>query len=207
MKNLKMAIAIICVLAMVFSITGCSEDQGYRFEAEHAIITDGTGMWNPITGVGIDVSGSELARVDGLANISDGSSLTWKITSDKATTAAITLRAASHRRDWMAEEPKSIGIDDVSKALALTVNGAAVAVSGSIPGGAYLSEDVSKGALAYHVADITVTVDLVAGENIIVFTALGTTEEYNFFMDCLIVETDAELTFTETDNSDRVWGM
>ena len=205
-KTLKMAVAMICVLAMAFSITGCSAAQAYTFEAEHAIITDGSGMWNPVTEIGVDVSGDEPVRADGISNISDGSALTWKITSDKAAKATITLRAASHLRDWGTEIGGSIAVEDISKALALTVNGATVAISGTLPGGAVLPED-AEGGTAYMIAEITVEVDLVAGENTIVFTSLGTGADYNLYMDSLIVETDAELTFTETDNSDRVWGM
>ena len=206
MKKFRMAIAMICALVMALAITGCSTPSApNEFQAEHAIITDGSGMWNPVSEVGVDVGGDEPARCDGISNISDGSALTWKITSDKATKATITLRAASHLRDWGTEIGGSIGIDDVSKALTLTVNGAPVAISGSLPGGAVLPENATGGT-AYKVADITVEVELVAGENVIVFTSLGTGAEYNLFMDKLIVETNATLTFTETDNSGRVWG-
>ena len=210
MKSMKLAVALICALAMIFAMTGCNNDaagnaEANAFEAEHAIITAGTGMWNPITEVGVDVGGEEPARVDGISNISDGSALTWKITSDKAGTATLTLRAASHLRDWGTEIGGSIGVDDVSKALALTVNGNAVAISGSLLGGAVLPENASGGT-AYIVADITVTVELVEGENVIVFTSLGDSTQYNLFMDKLIVDTNANLTFTKTDNSGRVWG-
>lgn len=54
--------------------------------------------------------------------------------------------------------------------------------------------------------DITVEIDLVSGESTIVFTAFGTSDSFNFVMDKIIVNTSAKLTFTETDNSDRVWG-
>lgn len=207
MKNFRKTVAMVCAMVMAFSLAACgSTPEPNVFQAEHAIITDGSGMWNPVSEVGVDVGGDEPARADGISNISDGSALTWKITSDKATKATITLRAASHRRDWGSEIGGSIAVEDVSKALALTVNGASVAISGTLPGGAVLPEN-AEGGTAYIIADITVEVELVAGENVIVFTSLGTAEEYNLFMDCLIVETDAELTFTETDNSDRVWGM
>lgn len=205
-KTIKMAVALICVLSMAFTLTGCGAAQKYTFEAEHAIITDGSGMWNPVTEIGVDVGGAEPVRADGISNISDGSALSWKITSDKAAKATITLRAASHLRDWGSEIGGSIAVEDISKALALTVNGASVAISGTLPGGAVLPED-AEGGTAYIIAEITVEVDLVAGENTIVFASLGTAAEYNLFMDSLVVETGAELTFTETDNSGRVWGM
>lgn len=206
-KNIRIAVAMICVLSMMFALTACgTPSAANEFQAEHAIITDGTGAWNPVSEVGVDVGGDEPARCDGISNISDGSALTWKITADKAAKATITLKAASHMRDWGSEIGGSIGVDDISKALALTVNGAPVAISGSLPGGAVLPETASGGT-AYIVAEITVEIDLVAGENVITFTSLGTSAEYNLFMDSLIVNTSAELTFTETDNSGRVWGM
>lgn len=209
-KTFKTAMALICALALAFTITGCGSAQEYVFEAEHAVITDGSGMWPPVTQVGVDASGNELVRVDGISNFSDGSAMTWKITSDKAATATITLSVGSHLRDWGVDDGMVHGIEDISKALSLTVNGASVAITGSVPeGSATLSEESedTEGALAYYMGKTTVEVELAAGENTIVFTSLGTGEEYNLFMDSLVVETSAELTFTQTDNSDRVWGM
>lgn len=99
-KTFKMAVAMVCALVMAFSLAACgSAPEPNVFQAEHAIITDGSGMWNPVTEVGVDVGGDEPARADGISNISDGSALTWKITSDKATKASgMSQTGVSYRR-------------------------------------------------------------------------------------------------------------
>lgn len=209
MKKMKTAIALACLLALALSLAACGgSTEAYVFEAEHALITDGTGTWAPVTQVGIDMNTDKPARVDGISNISDGTTLTWKITADKAGSATITLRVGSHLREWGIDDAQINAIADISQALSLSVNGAPVAITGSVPGGPQtVPEDADEGALAYFIADIPVEIQLKAGENVISFTALGTSNDYNLFMDSLAVKTGSTLTFTETDNSDRVWGM
>lgn len=197
-------VAVLMLSVVMFA--GCATS--YTFEAEHAIIEDGSGAWNPVTESGIDVKDGASELCPGISNISDGSSLTWKLISNKATTATITLRAASHHRNWGIEPPTLTAVEDVSKVLTLTVNGKNVAVRGQLFGGeASVPEDIEANT-AYLVSSITVTVDLVSGENVIKYTVIGSNNDgCCFFMDKIIVETDATLTFTQTDNSDRVWGM
>lgn len=210
-KIFRRTLVLLCVAALLFAMTGCA-GKTYTFEAEHTIIKDGNGPWNPVTQAGVEISTEKGYAMDGISNICDGASLTWKITADKAAKATVTLHVASHLRTWGTEENGIIGMDDVSKGLSMTLNGNPVAISGSIPGGNGVTQadsedpDAPKG-LGYLIAKITVEVDLVAGENVITFTTLGTNQECNLYMDKLEVQTTANLTFTETDNSSRVWGM
>ena len=194
-RKISKLIALVCVLAMLFSLTGCFA-QKYVFEAEYAIVADGNGMWPPnLEKETTDDEGN--VSPGGLSNVSDGSTVTWKIVSDKAETATVTLNVASFLKNWGAEVMGStIGIPDMTQALALTVNGVPVTITGSIPDGDSM-----------EVYPFEFEVELVAGENTFVVTALGTGETVNLFLDNLTIQTNAELTFTETDNSDRIWQM
>lgn len=211
--SVKALIAVFLAAALVFALCACgakAEEEPtapgtFVFQAENALITDGSGNWPPITEAGLDVTTDKPSYCPGISNIGDGSALSWIITSDQAAGATITLRVASHLKDWGNEADGTIGVDDVSTALELTVNGEVVPISGSLPGGAVLPP-LTSGGTAYKIVSITVPVELKEGENDITFTTLGTMETVNLFMDKLIVETDANLTWTETDNSARVWG-
>lgn len=213
MKRKFKATAMACALVMALGLTGCSSSaQKYTFEAEKAIIKDGNGAWPAVNQVGINAASDKYTQVDGISNFSDGTSMTWKITAEKAGTATITLKVGSHLREWGADDGIVNGIDDISKALSLTVNGTNVAISGSVSEGPQqLPESVTKnapeGALAYFIAEITAEINLVAGENDITFTSLGEGGDYNLYMESLDVESPTKLTFTETDNSSRVWSM
>ena len=193
-KTFKMAVALICVLSMAFALAGCGA-QEYVFEAEYAIVADGSGMWNPNLEKESKTEDGDVVP-GGICNVTDGSTVTWKIVSDKAEKATVTLNIGSYLKNWGEQTMGTIGIEDMTKAMTLTVNGAPVTITGSIPDGTSM-----------EIVAFEFEVDLVAGENTFVVTALGTSEEVNLFIDSLIIETGATLTFTETDNTDRIWQM
>lgn len=193
-NTFKMAVAIICVLSMALALTGCGA-QEYVFEAEYAIVADGSGMWTPnLEKESKTEDGDTVAG--GICNVTDGSTVTWKIVSDKAEKATVTLNIGSYLKNWGSQPMGTIGVKDMTKAMTLAFNGTPIEITGSIPDGATM-----------EIVAFEFEVDLVAGENVFVLTALGTSEEVNLFVDSLVIETGATLTFTETDNSDRIWQM
>lgn len=204
-KILKTIAAVIGIVTIsVCTFVGCAGENDYTFEAEDAVITDGDSMWPAVNEAGVNVAGKEPEYCPGISNISDGATIAWTITADKAAEATLTIHVGCHLRDWGTMPAVSMGIEDLSKAMEVTVNGAAVAISGSIPQGATLPED-AEGGTAYNIVEVKVNINLTQGENTIVCGALGTGETSNLFFDKIVVNTSANLTFTKTDNSERVW--
>ena len=83
---------------------------------------------------------------------------------------------------------------------ALSVNGAAVTLTGTLPGLNGLSQDDMQNGVAYHhFAEVEITINIVAGENTVVLTS----GSKGCNVDKIMITTDAQLTFTRTNNLQR----
>lgn len=213
MKNLKKIVAVafaaLSVTTFAMGITGCSKEP-YSFEAEEAeIVGYDSGMFPMCYEEGTEYQAdaaedAEALKIVGMTNFAySGNEILWKITSDKAAEATLILRLASNVQEMQTGEDGmpifgaiTVKEVDVASAMTLTVNNQDVAISGTLPG---------SNSLAKVIYEAKVTVNLVAGENTILLAATGE-EGCNVFVDKLLVDTKAKLTFTPIDNTELTWG-
>ena len=202
----------------------------YTFEAEKGVLTNGkTQQYDWATGQTSEVeqpvtveTGTEWGgdkdtagpEVTALGYFNGGATVTFKITSDKECDATLTIRAASTENEadigWgptgMTMTYFNVKEVDLSKGehATLSVNGTNVALTGILPGlnlTGLTADDMSwvYNAPLKNFGTGTANIHLKAGENTIVLTAAK-----GFNLDKIVINADATLTWTETDNSSRV---
>lgn len=202
-KTWKAIAAFTLAAAMTASLTACGGSaQDYVFEAEKAELSAAcmveTGPeWTT------ELTDTEATQVGYFT--SAGETITFKINASKACSATLTLRAASACGQWA--DPMVFEEVDMSKGecAKLSVNGTDVAMEGVLPGLEVPMDWEVASAYYKHYGTATAKIDLKAGENVIVLTSQG----YNggqggINVDKITINAASELTWTETDNSDRV---
>lgn len=206
MKAWKRILAVGTLTALLLAaLSGCGGSAGtdYTFEAEKAVLTGECTL----------ESGQEYTdkltstQATHVANFKiKGDTITFNINADKACSATLTLRAASACAGWD-DDPIVFEEVDLSKGehATLSVNGTDCALSGKLPG---LTAPMDWNVLAAyykHYGTATAKIDLQAGENVIVLTAQGYKDgAYGINVDKITINSSAELTWTETDNSNRI---
>lgn len=153
-----------------------------------------------------DTAGPEVTA---LGYFNTGAAVTFKITSDKACDATLTLRAASTENEtdmWTGGSTFTVKEIDLSKGehATLSVNGTNVALAGKLPGLSLTGVGWADMGWIYNAplknfGTGTASIHLNAGENIIVLTA---TKGFN--LDKITIDAgDAVLSYVPTDNSSR----
>lgn len=204
MKKLNKAIAALTLTALLAaSLAGCGgKAQDYVFEAEKAELSAAC-MVETGPEYTTEVTDTEATQVGYFTTA--GETMTFKIKASKACSATLTLRAASAVAQF--SDPMVFEEVDLSKGehAKLTVNGTECALEGVLPGLEAPMDWEAFSAYYKHYGTATAKIDLKAGENVIVLTSQG----YNggqggINVDKITINAAAELTWTETDNSDRV---
>ena len=145
-----------------------------------------------------------------------GQSLTFTITSNKECDATIKLVAASASMgmvgDWSDWANMKFVLNPIDLAAAttgadatikLTNNGGdAIALTGTLPG--LDPFDMNAPGAWKYLGEGSGTIHLVKGENVIVLELIGKGVGIN--VDKLVIDTNAKLTWTPTDNSDHIVG-
>ena len=202
-KTLTAIASLALAASLAASLAGCGgKAQDYVFEAEKAELSAAC-MVETGPEYSAEGSGPEATPVGYFATA--GETITFKINASKDCSATLTLRASSACGQWA--EPMVFEEVDMSKGehAKLTVNGAECKLEGVLPGleAPMDWEVVSSYYKNYGTA--TAKIDLKSGENVIVLTSQG----YNggqggINVDKITINAASELTWTETDNSDRV---
>ncbi len=202
MKKLNRALAAVTLSAtLIASLAGCGGSaQDYVFEAEKAELSAAC-MVETGPEYTTEVTTTEATQVGYFTNA--GETITFKINADKACSATLTLRAASACAQWA--DPMVFEEVDMSKGehAVLSVNGTECKMEGVLPGlEAPMDWEVAS-AYYKHYGTATAKIDLKAGENVIVLTSQGYSGG-GINVDKITINASAELTWNETDNSDRV---
>lgn len=210
--------------AAVFA--GCAKGTDYTFEAEDAVLADGLQVqagkqWTK------DDDGEELTVVSYFATA--GQTITWTINAASDCNVKLKLRASSCAFGALNASNEVVDLGEIMGSLmqggaieegtkgyiselkaadcgsVLKVNDAEVTMSGTLPSTTIEPADGNPWALmgVYSVincGEFTADAKLKKGENKIVLEVVTS----GFNVDSLTVNSSAELTFTETDNSDRV---
>lgn len=184
-------------------------DGVYHFEAECAILDDAQSPANATMVIEVNKHEfTETNKTDGplVSNVGyfggnyAGHTITWKFNSATAVkNVKLKLRLASAVGEW---NDKKITAIELGKdgAPTLAVNGAAVSLTGTLPGLNGLSQDDMQNGVAYHhFAEVEITINIVAGENTVVLTS----GSKGCNVDKIMITTDAQLTFTRTNNLQR----
>ena len=204
MKKLNRALAAVTLSAtLIASLAGCGGSaQDYVFEAEKAELSAAC-MVETGPEYTTEVTTTEATQVGYFTTA--GETITFKINADKACSATLTLRAASACAQWA--DPMVFEEVDMSKGehAKLTVNGAECKLEGVLPGLEAPMDWEVLSSYYKHYGTATAKIDLKSGENVIVLTSQG----YNggqggINVDKITINAASELTWTETDNSDRV---
>lgn len=204
MKKLYKIIAALTLIALLAaSLAGCGgKATDYVFEAEKAELS---GACQVETGpeYTTEMTDTEATQVGYFT--ADGDTITFKIKASKACSATLTLRAASAIAQWA--DPMVFEEVDMSKGevAVLSVNGKECKLEGVLPGLEAPMDWAVLSSYYKHYGTATAKIDLKAGENVIVLTSKG----YNggqggINVDKITINAAAELTWNETDNSDRV---
>ena len=202
MKKLyRLTAALTLTAILAATLTGCGgKAQDYTFEAEKAELT---GACAVETGpeYTTEVTDTEATQVGYFTTAGD--TITFKINAAKAGSATLTLRAASACAQF--SDPMVFEEVDMSKGehATLSVNGTDCKLEGVLPGLEAPMDWEAFSAYYKHYGTATAKIELKAGENVIVLTSQG----YNgggINVDKIIINATSELTWTETDNSDRV---
>lgn len=202
MEKLNRALAAVTLSAtLIASLAGCGGSaQDYVFEAEKAELSAAC-MVETGPEYTTEVTTTEATQVGYFTNA--GETITFKINADKACSATLTLRAASACAQWA--DPMVFEEVDMSKGehAVLSVNGTECKMEGVLPGlEAPMDWEVAS-AYYKHYGTATAKIDLKAGENVIVLTSQGYSGG-GINVDKITINASAELTWNETDNSDRV---
>lgn len=202
MKKLNRALAAVTLSAtLIASLAGCGGSaQDYVFEAEKAELSAAC-MVETGPEYTTEVTTTEATQVGYFTNA--GETITFKINADKACSATLTLRAASACAQWA--DPMVFEEVDMSKGecAKLTVNGTECKLEGVLPGLEAAMDWEAFSAYYKHYGTATAKIDLKAGENVIVLTSQGYSGG-GINVDKITINAAAELTWNETDNSDRV---
>lgn len=202
MKKLNKAIAALTLTALLAaSLAGCGgKAQDYVFEAEKAELSAAC-MVETGPEYTTEVTSTEATQVGYFTTA--GETITFKINASKNCSATLTLRAASACAQWV--DPMVFEEVDMSKGecAKLTVNGTECKMEGVLPGLEAPMDWEAVSAYYKHYGTATAKIDLKSGENVIVLTSQGYAGG-GINVDKITINAAAELTWTETDNSDRV---
>lgn len=202
MKKLNKAIAALILTALLAaSLAGCGgKAQDYVFEAEKAELSAAC-MVETGPEYTTEVTSTEATQVGYFTTA--GETITFKINASKNCSATLTLRAASACAQWV--DPMVFEEVDMSKGecAKLTVNGTECKMEGVLPGLEAPMDWEAVSAYYKHYGTATAKIDLKSGENVIVLTSQGYAGG-GINVDKITINAAAELTWTETDNSDRV---
>lgn len=202
MKKLNKAIAALTLTALLAaSLAGCGgKAQDYVFEAEKAELSAAC-MVETGPEYTTEVTDTEATQVGYFTTA--GETITFKINASKNCSATLTLRAASACAQWV--DPMVFEEVDMSKGecAKLTVNGTECKMEGVLPGLEAPMDWEAVSAYYKHYGTATAKIDLKSGENVIVLTSQGYAGG-GINVDKITINAAAELTWTETDNSDRV---
>ncbi len=197
------------------------------FEAEYGVITDGKMMQSPGWGqpeVEVDVSvtvetGNKYNGLEATNEkatnlgyfVGEGTKVTWTITAAEECDVVITLHAAAAVQDQSGVTDFGTGAGlktkpvDMSKNeyVKLTVNNVDATLNGTLPGINDLNwAALGSPAIYRNFGTATVSVHLNKGENTIVLAS--THKQQGINIDKIVITSDVALTYTPTDNSDRV---
>lgn len=202
MKKLNKALAAITLTALLTaSLAGCGgKAQDYVFEAEKAELSAAC-MVETGPEYTTEVTDTEATQVGYFTTA--GETITFKIKADKACSATLTLRASSACAQWV--DPMVFEEVDMSKGehATLSVNGTDCKLEGVLPGLEAPMDWEAVSSYYKHYGTATAKIDLKAGENVIVLTSQGYSGG-GINVDKITINAASELTWTETDNSDRV---
>lgn len=228
MKNWKKIVlaatstVLACGIAVACASCGVSGDD-YTFEAENAVLSTAPQVETGFVWDGDKASTSTEATMVGYFTAAN-ETITFNIKAEAACKVEITLYASSTNSNMRAffgdEAPEKFIIDaiDLSKdeAVKLSVNGTDAKLKGTLPGltldppegdmGLFgWMMDGTWGALMKNIGTGKVVVDLKEGDNTIVLTAQGMNGgQGGINVDKIVVKSPSKLTWTPTDNSDRV---
>lgn len=213
-KITKIFAVLFAVMLVAISLVACNGGKEYVFEAEEAELAEVCQVES-----GYEWGKGEMSDVEATLVgyfTAAGTTITFRITSDKECDATLTLRAASACHNMMAAfggEDLEIEEIDLSKneCVKLTVNEQEAQLNGKLPGLTMTPPegglfgwmmDGTWGAMMKNCGTGTAKIHLVEGENVIVLTAQG----YNggqggINVDKIIIKANATLTWEPTDNS------
>lgn len=219
-KTIKKMLGITAAAALTLSmgsmaLIGCGGGvKDYTFEAEHAVWSENIFV---DTGAVWGQDGSE-ATFAGNFN-QPGQTITWTIKASKECDATLTLHAASASMGMIPIDPNGnlqdptnfkIGLAEVdlsSDQITISVNDTAASMTGKLP--ANPAEWDGQSADGWHnVGTATGTVHLKKGENVITLEITGA-PPFGYWtaginVDKIVINSEAKLTFTKTDNSNKV---
>lgn len=218
-KGLLIAGAAITMALGMAAMVGCGSGTDYTFEAEKAQLSqnaDGVAVYQSAVEYSAEGEGAAVEIV-GYFTAADAN-IVWKITSDKECDATLTLRAASASADgaelWTGGKGYIKEMDlSTDTYVTLDVNGTKAKIEGKLPGLEFTpAEDFSNfmdfyGSYMNNYAEVTAKIHLKAGENTITLKSLGYTDgavQYGINVDKITINASATLTWTETDNTDRL---
>ena len=223
----KVLAVVLAVLTMTVCMAAAFADEAeeYVFEAEYAELNNGAEAKSNLTDDGLDIlkyEASGIGCVERLSSNSDvGASVTWKITADADCTADLSFVMASRNiSEWSDDR---ITIEDLVLAdgISVTVNGEELdltdlTVKGPAPKNSEGKKVADGGdldgqwwvdvAFGHAWDEVSFgTINLVAGENVIVVTGIKQDEvPYSKsapHIDCLkLTNAGAALSFEEIDN-------
>lgn len=182
----------------------------YHFEAEHAVLDDAQSPTNSTMVIEVNKHEfTESGKTDGplVSNVGyfgggyAGHTITWKFNSATAVeNVKLKLRMASAVGSWEAQKITAIELG-TDGAPTLAVNGTAVSLAGNtLKGLGGLSQADMQNGVAYHnFTEVEITINIVAGENTVVLTSGSN----GCNVDKIMITTDAQLTFTRTNNLQR----
>lgn len=200
--------------------------EDYTFEAESAVITDGTvsvspGWGQPAvdapasvkveTGTKYTGDGSTGEAVTNLGYFyGEGTKAVWTVTAAEECDVVITLHAAaavqdqSGVTDWTTGAGLKFKAVDLSQNeyVKLSVNGTDAQLTGTLPGLEGLNwESIRNPAVYANYGTGTVKVHLTKGENVITLSAVKKDSGIN--IDKIVISSPVALTYTPADNSAR----
>lgn len=184
-------------------------DGVYHFQAEFAVLDDKEAPDNSTMVVELDRHEfTESGKTDGplVSDIgyfgggAQGQTITWNITAETAGDVKLTLRMASAVGSWSDRRISEIDLGEEG-APTLTVNGTAISLEGKKLDGLddLTQDDMSSGVAYSNFTEVTLTVTLKAGENVIVLTS----GSKGCNVDKIMIETATQLSFVNTNNSSR----
>lgn len=201
----------LCTVCKEYDQTPVAPIDGvYHFDAEFAVLNDNEASSNSTMVIEKDKHEfTESGKEDGdlVTNVgyfgggAQGQTITWKFTAAaEAKSVKLTLRLASSDGEWGDRLIRAIDLG-AEGAPTLTVNDAAVSLEGkTLTGLDGLSQNDMQNGVAYHnFCEIEITIDIKAGENTVVLTS----GSKGCNVDKIMIETDAQLSFTKTNNSAR----
>lgn len=225
-KTIKKMLGITAAAALTLSmgsmaLIGCGDKgKDYVFEAEDAVLVGEAQSWGQSSPMSVETGATARdenveVTVVGNFNVVNEQSITWTVTSDKECDAKITLHAASASM-WMGETGMGLCAIDLSGTqLALTNNGTKISLTGTLPASKEGWDMNAEFSEWRNMGSGTGTIHLVKGKNEIQLKIVGaaTAPEGGFPMsagvnvDKIVINSEANLTFTKTDNSDKIMSM